>query len=251
MSDHFSTVAEAYAQSRPTYPKGLFLWLAQVAPARELVWDAGCGNGQASLALSEHFHKVLATDLSADQIARAPQRDNITYRVATCLSGLADSSADLVTVAQALHWFDLDAFYAEVRRVLKPNGVIAVWTYGVFEIDGAPAIAAEVSRLYEDVVGPYWPPERVYPETGYASLAFPFETLATPAFVMTAQWDMAQLLGYFRSWSATVRMEKATGVNPIDAFTPVLAKVWGDSAKRHALRWPLSVKVGTLKTGRP
>ncbi len=244
MTDHFSTVAKQYAEARPTYPPALFDWLAGQASARDQVWDAGAGSGQASLALVEHFARVQATDISAQQLASMPAHPRITTHVGDT-SGLPDATADLVTVAQALHWFDLDAFYAEVRRVLKPDGLIAAWSYGVLRTDDK-ALTAAVDHLHNDIVGPYWPAERHDVENGYANLAFPFGRIETPAFTMTAQWDLHRLLGYFRSWSATARMEKATGENPIDGYAPVLEALWGDPDQPRTLTWPLMVKAGKV-----
>ena len=245
MSDHFSTVADDYARSRPTYPPELFTWLAAKTPGRDLAWDVGAGSGQATIAIADHFAQVLASDISAEQLAAAPRRDNIVYRVGT-QSGLADGSVDLVTVAQALHWFDLDAFYAEVRRVLKPHGVIAVWTYSILTIADQPAINIEINDFYDNVVGPYWPDERHHVENGYADLAFPFAGLVTPRFAMRAEWPLERLLGYFRSWSATARRTKATGVNPVDALTDPIRQAWGDPATIRTVLWPLTVRAGTL-----
>jgi len=216
--DHFSAVAAQYAQSRPTYPDDLFAWLAATCPARTLAWDVGAGNGQASVALSAHFENVLATDLSAEQIANAEPHPRIEYRVAPAdRSGLAQHAADLVAIAQALHWFDLDAFYAEVRRVLKPGGLVAAWTYGILTVEGE-AVDRSVDRFYHEVVGPHWPAERRHVENRYADLAFPFARVASPDFATVRQWTLAQLLGYVRSWSATSRMQRATGSDPVPAL---------------------------------
>ena len=177
--DHFSAHASAYARYRPRYPEALFAYLASLCPAHDLAWDCATGNGQAARSLTEHFARVVATDASADQLAHAAPHEQITYHVAPAAqSPLASHSADLVTVAQALHWLDLDAFYAEVRRVLKPGGVLAVWTYGLLRIN--PAVDAVIQRLYTDIVGAYWPPERRHVEDGYRALAFPFDAIEPP-----------------------------------------------------------------------
>ena len=244
MTDHFSTVAKQYAEARPTYPSALFDWLARQASACDQVWDVGAGSGQASLALAEHFKRVRASDISAQQLDSMPQHARITTHVGDT-SGLPDAAADLVTVAQALHWFDLGAFYTEVRRVLKPGGLIAVWSYGVLRTDDE-ALTAAVDHLHNDIVGPYWPAERHDVENGYVNLPFPFDQIETPAFTMPAQWDLHRLLGYFRSWSATARMEKAMDENPIDGYAPVLEALWGDSDQPRTLTWPLMVKAGKV-----
>ena len=243
MSDHFSAVATDYAKSRPTYPPALFAWLADVTPGCDLAWDAGAGSGQASVALAEHFKQVVATDISAEQLKAAPSRANVTYRVGE-FSGMDDGTADLVTVAQALHWFDLDAFYAETRRVLKPGGLLAVWTYNILTVADQPAINIELNHFYDEIVGPYWPPDRRHVENGYADLPFPFSQIMTPRFAMQAEWSLDQLLGYLKSWSATARMHKATGVNPVDELTGPIRHAWGDPVVVRTILWPLTVKAG-------
>jgi ubiquinone/menaquinone biosynthesis C-methylase UbiE len=247
--DHFASVAAQYSQSRPSYPGALFDWLARQCRARDLAWDCGAGNGQASLELARHFSRVLATDASASQIAQAQPHPRIEYRVAPAEDcGLPEHGADLAVVAQALHWFDLDRFYGEVRRVLKPGGLVAAWTYGVLEVEGE-TVNALVQRFYHDEVGPYWPPERHHVETGYRELPFPFPPITAPAFAMSLAWNLAQLLGYFRSWSATAAYIKARGSDPVAALESGLRAVWGDAEKARLVSWPLSLLVGTV--GRP
>jgi SAM-dependent methyltransferase len=241
--DHFSGHAGIYREARPTYPPALFEWLAAQAPARDLAWDAGCGNGQASVALAAHFARVFATDPSAAQIANAEARPNLDYRVEPAEHcSLASASVDLVTVAQALHWFDLARFHAEVRRVLKPGGVFAAWAYADCRID--TAVDAVKDRLYVDLTGPYWPAERVHVDSGYRTLAFPFPWIATPAFEMHATWTLAQFLAYLRSWSATQRYLKANGINPVALVESDLLDAWGDPASLRLVRWDFHLRCG-------
>lgn len=243
-SDHFSSVAGNYADFRPTYPPALFSWLATLTPAHELAWDCAAGSGQASVDLAVHFDRVAATDASAKQIAAAQPHPKVEYRVAPAEeSGLADASVDLLTVAQALHWFDLERFYAEARRVLNPAGVVAVWTYGVLLL-ADPRINECVQIFYRDTVGPYWPPERRHVENGYRELPFPFPEIAAPPLQMETSWDLAQLLGYFRSWSASGRYHAAHGSDPVAALAQELAPLWGDPEQRRTIAWPLSLRVG-------
>lgn len=243
-SDHFAPVSGAYADFRPTYPPALFDWLAAVAPGRGLVWDCACGSGQASVDLADRFERVAATDASAAQLEGAARHPQIEYRQAPAeMSGLPDASVDLITVAQALHWFDLPAFYAEARRVLRPGGVLAVWSYGVQTVEG-DAVDALVQHFYREVVGPYWPPERVLVEQGYRTLDFPFAEFAPPAFEMTAHWPLSRLLGYFRSWSATGRYIKARGEDPVVGLAEALASLWGDPEAGRQVAWPLALRVG-------
>ena len=243
--DHFSGHAGIYRAARPTYPDALFDWLGAQAPARTLAWDAGCGNGQASVALAARFARVHATDPSATQIASAELRPNIDYRVEPAEQcSLADASADLVTVAQAMHWFDLARFHAEVRRVLKPDGVFAAWTYADCHVD--PAIDAVKDRLYVDLTGPYWPPERVHVENGYRDLPFPFEQLAAPPFVMRMHWNAPQFLAYLRSWSATQRYVKERGEDPVTLIEADLRAAWGDASVPRAVNWQFQLRCGRI-----
>lgn len=241
--DHFSNVAKTYANYRPQYPAELYTWLANISPSTESVWDCACGTGQASLGLAEHFQQVIATDASAQQIAVAEPHPKIEWRVASAeASRLADHSVDLITVAQALHWFDLEQFYAEAQRVLKPQGILAVWTYGVLQI-AEPRIDALAQDFYSNIVGPYWPPERAIVETGYRDLAFPFQEFPVPAFSMQLNWSKAQLMGYFRSWSATDRYLKTNGSDPVSDLEQQLAGFWNDETC-YLTEWPLAFRVG-------
>lgn len=242
--DHFSTLAAGYARFRPRYPAELFEHLAGLAPRRDVAWDCATGSGQAAVALAEHFTRVWATDASAGQIAHAQPNPRVHYGVALAeRSGLAGSSVDLVTVAQALHWFDLDAFYPEVRRVLRPGGILAAWCYGPVELPGS-ALQEVVDRFYSETVGPYWPPERLLVEDGYRSLAFPFEELEAPRFTMEARLTPDQLAGYLGTWSATRRYVEATGHDPIPELREELTRLWSPAPQPVPARWPISLRVG-------
>ncbi len=245
-TDHFASVAADYARFRPVYPAALFAWLADLAPARTMAWDCAAGSGQASRDLADHFDQVIATDASAAQIAAAHPHRRVEYRVAPAeASGLSAGTVDLVTVAQALHWFDLDRFYAEVRRVLKPGGVLAVWSYGVLAVAGA-AVDERVQTFYRDIVGPYWPPERQLVESGYRTLPFPFAELEAPAFHMETSWSLPELLGYVRSWSATGRFSVERGYDPVTALADELAPLWGAPLEPRIVTWPLALRVGRV-----
>jgi SAM-dependent methyltransferase len=241
--DHFSGHASAYADARPRYPEALYDWLAAQCPARALACDVGCGNGQASVALAERFEAVIASDPSAAQIANAVRHPRVAYRVeaAEALS-VAPASGDLLTVAQALHWFDFEPFFARAREVLKPDGVFAAWSYGVMRI--TPPVNEVLQRFEHERVGKYWPPERRHVDAAYATIAFPFERIATPAFAMTQVWSAAQALAYLGTWSAVQRHDKATGTSAIDALRPELEAAWGDPETRRTIEWPLLVWVG-------
>lgn len=243
--DHFGTVSRHYADHRPTYPAALFDWLAAQCSRRTLAWDCATGTGQAAVGLAQHFDQVVATDASAGQIDVAEAHPRIEYRVAPAEhSGLTAACVDLVTVAQALHWFDVDAFWQEVRRVVRPEGVVAVWTYGGLE---AGAVLDERLRhFYREVVGPFWPPQRRHVETGYRELSFPFRSIETPLFEVRLQWTLPQLLGYLRSWSATAGYRQAKGKDPVEAWTPQFRRAWGGADAVREMRWPLLLRVGRV-----
>lgn len=243
--DHFSSGSERYATYRPTYPARLVDELARVSPGHNLALDCGCGTGQLSVLLAERFELVVATDASAAQIEQAVPHKRVQYRTALAEdSRLADSAADLITVAQAAHWLDLDKFYREVRRVARPNAVLALITYGVLHVEGdwEPA----VQRFYYETVGPYWPPERRHVEDGYRSLPFPFREIPFPSLSMQVSWTLAELLGYVGTWSATKAAEKALGINPVVQFETELRECWGDAQTRRRVEWPLSLRVGLV-----
>jgi SAM-dependent methyltransferase len=241
--DHFSTQAATYAKARPTYPAALFAELARLAPGRGLAWDAGTGNGQAAAALAAEFAHVIATEPSAAQLAQAVTHPRVEYhQSAETAPMLVDGSVDLVTVAQAAHWFDRPKFYAEVRRVLRPGGVVALWTYGLSAI--TPEIDGVVERCYSGTVGPFWPVERHHPETGYRELDFDFPEEPFPKAAMELAWILPEFAGYLRSWSATNRFIKAKGFDPIAAVEAELAPLWGGGMR--TVRWPLAGRLGRV-----
>lgn len=243
----FSTVAREYANFRPGYPAGLFSWLAQAVSARYAVWDCGCGSGQASLALAEHFDEVFATDIAPEQIAAARAHPRVKYSVASAEhSGLPDACVDLVTVAQALHWFDAPAFYDEARRVARPGALLAAWTYPRPEF-----VEAEADRVflqfYSTVVGPYWPAERLHVENQYRSLPFPAGELGHPSFALDLTWNFEQVIGYASSWSATARYRKERGEDPLPWLREHLGAVWKETGAAKSLRMPLVMRVARLR----
>ena len=242
--DHFSAVAGRYSEYRPHYPAELFDYLAGLVPADAVVWDCAAGSGQASVDLTARFAHVIATDASPEQISAASPHPHIEYRVAPAEeSGIDDESVGMVTIAQALHWFDLDRFYAEVRRVLQPRGLVAAWSYGINVVEGE-AVDQVAQNFYANILGPYWPPERRLVEAAYRTLPFPFAEIAAPAFKMETRWTLAQLLGYFGTWSATNRYTKATGQNPLPELATELAQVWGNPETRRHVTWPVGMRLG-------
>lgn len=241
--DHFSEVAARYAEFRPTYPDELFSWLAGLCETRDCAWDCATGSGQAVAGLAPHFTNVIATDASAEQIAHATGPANVSFRMAPAeASGLADHSIDLVTVAQAAHWFDLPRFFAEVQRVLKPGGVLVLWGYGRLDLPGG--MDAIFQRFYSETIGPYWPPERKWIDDGYRSLVFPFSEIAAPAFFIEVEWSLPRLLDYLSTWSAVKRYRADKGVDPLPALMAELQPLWGKPDAALQLKWPLFLRVG-------
>ncbi len=246
--DHFSQRADAYVRYRPVYPPELYAYLASVAPDRRLAWDCGTGNGQAAVGLVDFFDRVIATDASGEQLAQAPAHSRIEYKIASAeSSGLASESAGLVTVAVAVHWFDLGRFYAEVRRVLLPKGVIAVWCYSVPAIE--PGIDAIVKRYLQEILSGYWPDRFRYVKEQYRTLPFPFEEMTAPMFTMETQWDLAQVIGFLYSWSGTLNYEKRKGQSPIDLIKPELKIAWGAEGDRRILKWRIHLRIGRVDGG--
>lgn len=243
--DHFSGHADAYASHRPVYPDAFADFLADFAPRRETAWEAGCGSGQLTTLLAARFRRVIATDASAEQIARAPDLPGVTYRCARAEStNLPARTADLCVAAQAAHWFDLDAYYAEVRRIGREGGIVALVTYALMNVDDA--LDAVVRAFYDAELDAHWPPERRLVEEGYASLPFPFEEIAMPAFEMRAEWTLGQFIGYIRTWSGVRAFVERGGGRAMQTFESDLERAWGDSEVRRTVRWPMSGRIGRL-----
>ncbi len=239
--DHFSRQADAYERYRPGYPPELFRFLASVVPSRDRVLDVATGNGQAAVELAEWFASVRATEPSASQLARARPHPRVTYaRESAEQIGSPDACFDLVTAAQAAHWFDWERFYPEVRRVLRPGGVLVVWTYEKFRAGGD--IDRIVDDFYRDVVGPYWPRERRHVEEAYRRLPFPFQEIAAPRFGLVTRWTAETALRYLGTWSAVQRYREMRGEDPLPLIANVLRDAWGQG--EHELDWPIHMRVG-------
>lgn len=243
--DHFSQQAEVYAQFRPHYPTELFAYLAGLAPGRRLAWDCATGSGQAALGLVERFDRVIATDASAEQIARAVPHERIDYRVEPAESTSLDTgSVDLVTAAVAVHWFDHDRFYQEVRRVLAPGGVIAVWTYHRPLI--TPEVDALLARLEDEILDSCWPERIHYLQAHYRTLPFPFDEISPPAFSIEVSWNLRQITGFINSWSAVRRCEAENGAHPMRTIWDDFTAAWGGEEAQHSIHWPLYLRVGRV-----
>lgn len=245
--DHFSKHSKQYAQHRPQYPDEIYAYLASIAPGNSLAWDCGTGNGQAAIGLAKYFDQVHATDASAEQISHAHRHKNVDYHVEPAEHvSLNTSSADLVTVAVAIHWFNFDEFYREVKRVLKPSGILAAWTYSLPEI--SPEVDVLIHQYYGEILRGYWPERIHYLEERYETIPFPFEEIVPPAFVMEINWNLIQFAGFLDSWSATQRYKAQTGRHPLDIIWHQLKEAWGNENEPRLIRWPLHFRIGQNKT---
>jgi SAM-dependent methyltransferase len=246
--DHFSGHSNQYAQHRPHYPDEIYAYLASIAPGRALAWDCGTGNGQAAIGLAEYFDNVHATDASAEQISHAYPHERVSYHAEPAEHvSLNDSSVDLVTVAVAIHWFHFDEFYREVRRVLKPNGILAAWTYSLTEI--SPQVDPLVQEYYSEILAGYWPERIHYLEEEYKTIPFPFEEIVPPSFLMQIDWNLIQFAGFLDSWSATQRYKDQKGHHPLDLIWQKLLAAWGDENEQRLVRWPLYFRIGRHRPG--
>lgn len=241
--DHFSGHAAAYAHYRPDYPAELFEYLATLTPRCEYALDCATGSGQAAVGLATHFQCVVGTDGSLEQLRNALAHERVHY-----VASIAEQSAfragtfDLVCAAQAAHWFDHARFYPAVREALGDDGALALWTYGLAQID--PEIDRIVHEFYSTALGEYWPPERRHVESGYRTLPFPLHEIVTPSFELRLQWDLDALMGYLGTWSAVQRYRTATQLDPLPALRQRLAAIWGPVGQNRTVVWPLHLRVG-------
>jgi ubiquinone/menaquinone biosynthesis C-methylase UbiE len=244
--NHFSDNSKKYSKYRPGYPGALFEFLSSVTPGHDLAWDCATGTGQAALELVKYFNKVIASDASEQQIKNTIQHEKISYNVAPAhKTTIAAESVDLITVAQALHWFEFNRFYGEAKRVLKRNGIIAAWTYNLVSV--SLEIDSVIKHFYINIVGEFWPPERKFVENGYESIPFPFHRLGSPSFSMTAKWTNKQLIHYIGTWSAVRNYKKSKGRDPVEWIEKELTKLWDNHSLIMEVYWPLSIVIGKNK----
>jgi SAM-dependent methyltransferase len=239
--DHFSGHASSYARYRPDYPRELFDYLATLTPRHEVALDCATGSGQAAVGLAKHFDCVIATDGSVAQLRNAQAHPHVAYLANLAEQpALQDGSIDLAAAAQAAHWFDHARFHPEMRRVLRADGVLALWTYGLAVV--APLIDAVVRHFYDEIVGPYWPPERRHVENAYRDLPFPWRELASPQFQLRLDWDLDDFVGYVGTWSAAQRYTKVSGADPLPVLRAEIAPLWGSGSR--PVVWPLHLRIG-------
>lgn len=241
----FENGGEDYARYRPEYPAAVVDFLASLTAEPAHALDVGCGTGQLAQHLAQKYAQVTGLDPSSDQIKNATPHPRIHYRIAAA-EHLPDdiSNINLVTVAQAAHWFDLPAFYREVRRIAAPNAVIALISYGVLEPDAE--IRARFQQFYSHEIGPFWPPERKLVDDGYAGIYFPFEEIRAPKMEIRLEWDLHALMGYISTWSAVKRARDAGREDMLTTFYRDLSAIWGNPAELRTFVWPVNIKTGML-----
>lgn len=241
--DYFSKQSNTYSKYRPHYPDELFEWLSNQCKSHNLVWDCACGNGQASLGLTDYYNNVIATDASSSQIENAIKHEKIDYQVMPAESThLKDDSIDLITVAQAVHWFHFDSFYAEVNRVLKKEGVLALITYDLFRVD--EKIDTVIDKFYHKIIGAYWPDERKYVEEKYQTLAFPFDELKFPEMNIYAKWKREHLFGALHTWSSVQKYKDQHGKDPVLLIEDEINHLWSNENEEKEVYWPLYARIG-------
>ena len=244
MKDYFSKQSQAYAKYRPVYPPSLFEFIFSLVEEKQLAWDVGTGNGQTAAALAAGFSRVFATDISEQQINNAEKADNIIYAVEPAEhTSLQNESVNLVTISQALHWFNFPVFYEEVKRVAKPGAVVAAWTYTLLKID--PQTDQLIYDHHYDTLEDYWDDERIYVDEGYANIPFPFNQIPSPYFNIEVNWNLQQLEGYLNTWSALQKFIKINGTNPVPALMEKIKKQWPEDETR-AIVFPIKLKAGLI-----
>ncbi|MGA9745702.1 MAG: class I SAM-dependent methyltransferase [Nitrososphaeraceae archaeon] len=226
----------------------LFEFLSTITPQKNLAWDCATGNGQAAIGLSKYFKNVIASDASKNQIQHGFQRKNINYKIFPAENANLDNdSVDLVTVAQALHWFDFEKFYINVKRVGKKDGIIAVWSYDMHKIN--PQIDNISSQLNVDgeILGNYWAKETKYVKEKYKTIPFPFKEISVPAFKTTLYWNLLQLWNYMQTWSSVKKYYSENKQDPLDLVKSELKNLWGDELNKKEVTWNINIRVGVIK----
>lgn len=244
--DLFSRQAATYAKYRPTYPAALIDYVVSFVKEKNTAWDCATGNGQAAVLLSKYFDKVIATDISEKQIAQAEKKENIFYSTGSAEeTAFEDHSLDLITVAQAYHWFRFDLFEKEVKRVARPGAVVAVWGYNIPQCDHS-AVNKLIKHFYKEIVGSYWDAERRYVDDTYSTVPFNFEPLPAAEFSIDVNWTKDDVPGYLNSWSSVQHFIKANGFNPVDEFASQLQEIWPGGTGSMVFRFPVFMKIGRV-----
>ena len=243
--DLFSIQAADYARYRPTYPSELIDYIIGFVPEKNLAWDCATGNGQAAVLLSPYFRQIIATDSSEKQLLQAVPAENITYLPGKAeQTNFADNGFDLITIAQAYHWFQFRDFAREAKRIGKPGGIIAVWGYNIPACND-DVLNRLISHFYKEIIGPYWDAERKWVDDNYTSIPFPFQEIKTPAFAIKVNWSLQDLEGYFYTWSALQKYIAVNHSSPVDALITQIKPLWGNNEKREII-FPVHLRLGTI-----
>lgn len=242
MKDNFSKQAQSYSRFRPGYPQQLYDFLIHHLSDQKTAWDCGTGNGQVAVKLSTYFEKVYATDISSSQLANAVKKENIFYSIEKAeKTSFADGQFDLITVAQAIHWFDFAKFNYEAIRTLKPGGLLAVFGYNLFKIN--KEINFIIEDFYKNIIGPYWDKERKYVDEKYATIPFPFEEIKTPDLFNEYEWEFERVTGYINTWSSVQHFITKNNKNPVEQIINPLKEAWGNELKRK-ISFPIFMRAG-------
>lgn len=245
IKDNFTLQSTKYSKYRPAYPPALYDFLFTLVEDKQAAWDCGTGNGQVAIVISKFFEKVYATDISEQQIKNAVRKNNIFYSVERAENNsFADNSFGLITVAQAIHWFDFESFYREVYRTLRPSGILAVIGYGLARID--PSTDEVIESFYHNIVGPYWDKERKYVDENYQTIPFPFNEIKTPAFKNTFEWTAEEFKGYLETWSAVQHYIKAKNQDPVQIVSKELEKIWKEGTTK-IVEFPILFRVAKIE----
>ncbi len=245
--DYFSENSESYRKYHPQYPLKLFAYLSSISPSNKKAWDCATGTGQSARSLNKFFNEVVATDASRSQIEKAKKENGITYLVSPAeKTEIGNRKIDIITVAQALHWFNINDFFKEAKRVLKANGILAVWSYNLLKI--TPDLDKIINHFSSKTLGKYWPKERKLVEEEYRRIDFPFKKVHPPSFEMEAEWNLNQLIGYLCTWSAVKKYQKNKGINPLTELHEELSILWRNAENRFVVKWPLSLKIRQKNT---
>ena len=247
--DHFSSTARGYSFSRPVYPDVLYKFLNYITPNKDMAWDCATGNGQAAIGICKYFKNVIASDGSKGQLEYQFNRNNIKYEIFPAeKANILDNSVDLITVAQAAHWFDLDKFYKEVTRISKSNGVLAIWSYGMHKIDNNIDKISEKLNVGGVILGRYWPNETNYVKEDYRTIPFPFKEISSPKFEITVNRNLNDLVNYMQTWSAVKRFSIEKKFDPLTLVMEDLERLWGKRDKRKVVKWDINLIVGKIQS---
>lgn len=242
IKDRFSNHAKQYAIFRPTYPKELYDFIFSHVKKFDAAWDCGTGNGQVARDLSTRFKVVEATDISEQQLANAYKAENIVYTKADEKTNFPDAHFDLITVAQAIHWFNISEFFKEVKRVAKKDAIIAVWGYSLPTLN--PEIDKRLQEFYSKIVGPYWDKERRLIDAQYKTILFPCSEIRTPEFSLSLEWNLEEFQGYLSTWSSVQKYIQANQINPVESFMKEVLPLW--KSDRQNINFPLFLRLGKI-----